>query len=418
MNRGKAVRYTIAGISALVLVSALALAFGISLLTVPGTHAQRNSDPSWTVDTDNEWQGGTFENTWTSENELCLKDYYDNLLDDFADGKLSSRDNYGTTSPNFPCSDDNDYLDSNPSITRPEWVVSSGTVTADNGGMLFDSSTTTPTAQADSGKVTGIWKMDFRFQSLPSTDWLIFRFIYENENNYYSAVIQYDDEVTIGKVEGGSSTYTTNKSWTLDTDSHTLKVKRKSNGDIYMYIDGDQVDSATDWTWTPSIDNFSIRQKQDADVLVDNIVVYKENISRGIWHDNYSSGNLMSVDNLVINSEGEEKAFVSLTGRKDQDNTTENSYAYFIGENKWENLEDYPIENGVNAGSYAYWENDVYLFGGATKVSGTNTFHDNVFRYDPETDTYTEKANMPFERDRTQHRVPVLKQKSLHSRRV
>jgi len=68
MNRGKAVRYSVAGISALVLASALALALGIGLSTAPSAYAQSNSsgDPSWTVSSSADW----WDSSSPSENDV------------------------------------------------------------------------------------------------------------------------------------------------------------------------------------------------------------------------------------------------------------------------------------------------------------------------------------------------------------
>jgi len=71
MDRGKATRYSVAGISLLVLASALILASGIGLSTAPSAYAQSNSsssdgDPSWTVSSEADW----WNNSSPAENDV------------------------------------------------------------------------------------------------------------------------------------------------------------------------------------------------------------------------------------------------------------------------------------------------------------------------------------------------------------
>jgi len=127
MGKGKATRYSVAGISALVLASALALAFGASLSTVPSAYAQSNSssDPSWTVSSTADW----WNNSSPSENDVrttisngSLKLTGENAvaywsMDEFPSG-FGSTDNtiYDLTSHQFDGTAEN-----GPTITTGKW---------------------------------------------------------------------------------------------------------------------------------------------------------------------------------------------------------------------------------------------------------------------------------------------------------
>ena len=165
------------------------------------------------------------------------------VLDDWADGQLTSnRDDFETTPYQFE-SDDEDRF--NPSGTRPEWIEESGSPSVSDSKLnIGDGDTAELTDGAD-------WEKNQRWESRLQVDSgvaLQVRFRRVDGDNLWQISL-FTDEITLAKRDEGSTTTLLSENISTGTEYEIWVERRTENVDTpewEMWVDGTSVGTETD----------------------------------------------------------------------------------------------------------------------------------------------------------------------------
>jgi len=158
-------------------------------------------------------------------------------------------------------------------VFRPSWSLTSGS-TVTGGGLLTLSSGNTIISTSSEASF-GVWELKWRWDSIPTTKWLTFLFLYEDSQNNWRVECTYDGSVKLQKVVGGVSSYLVTGSYTVDTSFHTLRVERDEGSDTWnLYFDDTLIGTATDSDVKTSTEMRILNDGTDADVKLDYLKVY------------------------------------------------------------------------------------------------------------------------------------------------
>jgi len=395
MDKGEVARCSVAGISLLVFISALALAFGIGLSTAPSVRAQSaNGDLSWTVSSSTDW----WDNSSPDENDVrttihdgSLRLTGENMLgywsmDDFPSG-FGSTDNtvYDVTSLNHNGVAENGLNSDN--IVSGKW---DNALTFDGTDDLIDTNYNL-NGESRKGVTISLWvkydaigdatrnifcskdsnELEFRYNNSGTTDRLGW-FTYDG--NVHG--IQYDPHDP-----------------STDTWYHYTATYDNDTG-YKLYINGDNVASSSDTTWATDTADEYIAHRTDGgetpfDGIIDEVMIFNralgDNEVKRIY--NRTQPPSMVGDNLKA---GEWKSSVWDTGStKQQLDNVELSSTVGTGENLYANLTVY--DNGGSQIDNTGW----------TDVEGVSTWTPSV------SDGYQYSMGFKLQTDNTTHSPSV-----------
>ena len=197
--------------------------------------------------------------------DLTSADNIYELLDDWDDSKLTSRDGAGTTSTGFT------NLFAQKDKFRPEWATGAGSPAASGGELVLalSASVTTP-----STFVTGTWEWLVRHSATGGNNAFKCYFLGENgDTSSYAYVHEHSGTIVLwvttdgNIISGGIVTQpTTNKAY---------KVTRDSSGNFEIFFDGVSKGTATNTRYTSSVE-MRIRNAHTAGptIYVDDLKVY------------------------------------------------------------------------------------------------------------------------------------------------
>ena len=182
------------------------------------------------------------------------------ILDDWNDNKITSRDNAATTETGF--------TDRFGKIFRPEWSQVSGTTTVSNGRIVLNENN--EKIQTSSTQVTGTWEYDFQLDSTGGGDYeAILQFMHDG-TDYYQLSVMDDGHIDLQK----TGSHLTTPSWSVDTDTHTLKLTRDSSGNMEIFLDGASLSTTTNNDITSSSNMYISNGNNSETSYVDNLKVY------------------------------------------------------------------------------------------------------------------------------------------------
>ena len=186
--------------------------------------------------TDNKAQQILSEITKTDRDLTSATSIYE-ILDDWDDNKLTSRDGVGTTSTGFT----NEFAQKNK--FRPEWTTVTGTPSASGGVMVLQSAeVSTPSTFA-----VGSWEIKYQFASNSDTVTRPIE-IYNDSSNFYWLRIDDDSQGTdwdVYKTIAGAGAVLIDTSASNDIAQHTTKLTRDSSGNFEIFLDGVSKGTAT-----------------------------------------------------------------------------------------------------------------------------------------------------------------------------
>jgi len=303
MDKGKALRCSIAGFSLLVLVSAFVLASGFGLSAAPSVRATASSsgDPSWTVDSQTEWQDNTSssDNTAISSGKLVLDNYTtleNKTVDSFEDDDISE---YSGDTANFSI------------VTSPVYDGSYSLEGTSSGTAQNLDSTTDLNVYPEAGD-------NFSYRENVDTDsWNGgTKFGFQDSNNYYMIVNSTQDSAIYLKEKvGGSWTTMDSVSVTIPQDEWLkVRVEWATSGDITATVENST--GSTVGTVSGHDENFSsggigfsanTAASTAQYAYWDNYKLLNENVqkeySQGVWKSVVKDfGGRYSVENLELKS--------------------------------------------------------------------------------------------------------------------
>jgi hypothetical protein len=178
------------------------------------------------------------------------------LYDDWGDGNATARDRHV----------EGNYVSDNgviPARIRPDW--DGGTVT---GGAyrLSNGAYTDALSKHD----TGSWEIDWQFVSDPTSGYLFIEFLLQDSSNRYEVLVGNGGTHQVKKHQGGSNIGIVSGSHPDDTNLHTTRVTRDSDGNWELFLDGSSQGTATD-TFLPDVNFFRIESSLNADVDIHEI---------------------------------------------------------------------------------------------------------------------------------------------------
>ena len=193
-------------------------------------------------------------------------DHICELLDDWSDNKLTSRDNAATTATGF--------TDRFGKTFRPEWTVDSGTWTGNAEVMKKTNGGSAGAVYVSSTYTTGTWSVKLQNQSTSNViSDFCFMWVDASNMNFYR--MSTNPTLQLVKKVSDTDTALIDSGWTADTAWHTCKVTRDASGNFEMFFDGVSKGTATDTDITTSN---QIRQNNlhsaDGNVWVDDLKVY------------------------------------------------------------------------------------------------------------------------------------------------
>ena len=191
--------------------------------------------------------------------------------DDWADNKLTSRDNRATTAASILGA--NEFAQK----FRPEWTVQSGTWNADAGYVTKTNGTAHDHLSTPSTFAVGTWECDFKL---------------DVDNSYIRIVIMNNESVVSATSDGyyvyahGSSnfyrfdkrinnvstTIINGGAWANHTTQQTTKVTRNISGDFELFLEGVSEGTVTDTDATTSL--YIILWHTYVNCRTDNLKVY------------------------------------------------------------------------------------------------------------------------------------------------
>jgi len=190
--------------------------------------------------------------------------------DDWQDGKLSTRDNFGTT----PYSGTAIPTQGAEVQTRPEWSVTSGSPSASTGQVDFGAGNNTNQTIRSSfeSNITGRWWFDFEVGSDPSTNTFRLRFLNDSANGeYYTIDLNHDQGLRTFYNDGsGANLIQQHESLNWGANRYTVEIRRDSNGNYEIYRDGTLKDTWTETFVPTSTDSVVFNNGYDASVNVYN----------------------------------------------------------------------------------------------------------------------------------------------------
>jgi len=220
-----------------------------------GKHASTHAD------------GGSDEITGDLDIDAIVEDVYE-IYDDWDDNELTDR-SLGTTTTNY------NLLRAK--FFRPSWATESGSPSASDGVLVLPSSTTVQSVSTFSDFTVGTWEFDFKWANTTATQYdrnYIMKL--SGEDTGYRARANNDGSMcNLDEVSTGTPTTIIDNTWAEDTDWHTLKTTRDSDGNFELFLDGASKGTATDTTHTTS-DQIWIRDDGNnvAERHVDNLKVH------------------------------------------------------------------------------------------------------------------------------------------------
>ena len=197
------------------------------------------------------------------------------IHDDWADNKLTSRDNRATTAASVLGA--NEFAQK----FRPEWDTTNinTKISVETGYLKIVTSTDYDKYIKITDNITeGTWKMKQKLGEVNSSGgWnYTLAFMFTDTDNFYAAFISgFDEYVRFSKFVTGSNTHLIEGSITRDTDWHEVKITRDSSGNFELFYDGTSKGTVTDTSFTSGdlvIGQF--KEQNNEDVYVDDLEVY------------------------------------------------------------------------------------------------------------------------------------------------
>ena len=156
------------------------------------------------------------------------------VLDDWADGQLTSeRDDFETTPYQFESDDDEKFV---PTGTRPEWNIEAGNPTVSGNNLIVDDSTVLSIDLDNISNESKVW--EFRAKTTTSSGAINFLFWYQDSGNFCRVQLANVDRIVLDIFENGSRVVEI----IADIDPSTERLVRVER------------DTAGDTTWTLIID--------------------------------------------------------------------------------------------------------------------------------------------------------------------
>lgn len=206
------------------------------------------ADETWTSDA--EWDAGAKSGIVTSGGSFSLKQFAEGtVFDDWADNSLTSRDTFATTAY-----DESAIPGSTPS-DRPEWshqqTGGSSVLEASGGRLKIRWNTADPVSEVAcpaSFDETSIgltnWYIEFAFTVTAVNSAMAWHYILGDytdfsSNGYYALLDQDDSQITLRKVEGGTTSDIKTVGSLIMTEStvYGLLVQRDGSGGWTVYFD-------------------------------------------------------------------------------------------------------------------------------------------------------------------------------------
>jgi len=181
------------------------------------------------------------------------------MLDDWNDNKLTSRDNAATTATGF--------TDRFGKTFRPEWATTFGTPTAVGGELVLDVDDAVDTPITFN---VGSW--EFKFTRVATTASALLYFRFGGVGKYHMA----GTSATLSKVsiyDRVDSTDVISAAITVDTAPHTLKATRDAGSNWELFYDGASKGTGNDAT-TTSFDALVFGTVDGSTVNFDNLKVW------------------------------------------------------------------------------------------------------------------------------------------------
>lgn len=221
MSVGKATRYSIAGVSLLVLASAFVLASGIGLSTAPSVRAQNTGeDPSWSVSSQTDWWGTTkARENIDIDSDGTIKVFWRDPFEDNDVAEYSENTGYFHTSQ-VSAKSGSYGLEVSDQASTTEWyrIVTPSNFSADNDNLIYKGRTGT---DGEANKAAP--QVVFGYQ-----DW---------NNHYTLAAYPGADTIYLRKVEGGTTTDLDSYAYTLGAEEwYKFKIFWQDNNTITVDV--------------------------------------------------------------------------------------------------------------------------------------------------------------------------------------
>lgn len=178
------------------------------------------------------------------------------LGDDWQDNKLTSRDKAATTAT---------ALSKIYQIFRPEWTTISGSPTASSGYLVLNNAEVETTCSFSEGA----WQIDIMHYS--TSAWIHAIKLFNGTTEAYRVQHETDGDLFLIDMVDNVNLISANKA--VDTDWHTVKLTRDSDGNFELFWDGASVGTATDTT-TTTFDKLRMREIDGYEARFDNLGVY------------------------------------------------------------------------------------------------------------------------------------------------
>ena len=173
--------------------------------------------------------------------DLTSADNIYELLDDWGDNKVTSRDGAGTTSTGFT------NLFAHKDKFRPEWTVSAN-VSAAAGRMQFSAVSAAKSAEIASTFITGTWELDQQ-RGATNGDQMMFKFLHDGTHYY---MIYKTSNTTALELYHSIDGFIIIGTWSNDDANHTFKATRDASGNFEIFEDGVSKGTVLNTTTTTS----------------------------------------------------------------------------------------------------------------------------------------------------------------------
>jgi len=205
-------------------------------------------------------------NTDPGTRDLTDADSIYELLDDWEDNNLLSRQDAETTPTDFT------NLFAQLGHFRPRWTKESGSPSANGGVLVLTAGDATIQAVGlDTTFFVGTWETDMQKQGDGTTGTPLIPRFRSGGANKYGLQWVYDD--TFRLYDDVDNANVISATHAEDTDWHTGKVTRDSDGNWEIFWEGASDGTGTDTT-TTSIDEIWIENDEDIEVHYDNFKVH------------------------------------------------------------------------------------------------------------------------------------------------